>query len=92
MVQASALSQRRAGNAKPEILQLARSRGAERRNTRPFAEALRPLPTSGDMGAAFGRAGAHQVALESGQAALACPRKSGFGSSPIACSHLTTRV
>jgi hypothetical protein len=46
---------------------LAHSCCAERRNMRRLAEELRPLPTGGDMGAAFGRAGAHQVALESGQ-------------------------
>jgi len=46
---------------------LAHSCCAERRNMRRLAEKLRPLPASGDMGATFGRAGAHQVALESGQ-------------------------
>jgi hypothetical protein len=46
---------------------MAHSCCAERRNMRRLAEELRPLPASGDMGATFGRARAHQVALESGQ-------------------------
>ena len=57
-------------SATAEIYQLpllAHSCCSERRNMRRLAEELRPLPASGDMGAAFGRAGAHQVALESSQ-------------------------